>query len=161
MFGQWKLGACLPTFASCADRYCLGGYGRGGATMEEMLAMARKVEGLDGLELVGNWHINDGNIEKVTGLFRDNGFSIPMIVPDLWTQAKWGRGQPRGRRPRHQERGGGGGEEVHGLGGRRGLRLRGRVARPGRVRVRLPGRLQRRVEVAKEGMAECAAHTRR
>jgi sugar phosphate isomerase/epimerase len=92
MFGQWKLGACLPTFASCADRYCLGGYGRGGATMEEMLAMARKVEGLDGLELVGNWHINDGNIEKVTGLFRDNGFSIPMIVPDLWTQAKWGRG---------------------------------------------------------------------
>jgi sugar phosphate isomerase/epimerase len=92
MYGQWKLGACLPTFASCADRYCLGGYGRGGATMEEMLAMARKVEGLDGLELVGNWHINDANIAKVTGLFRDNGFAIPMIVPDLWTQAKWGRG---------------------------------------------------------------------
>jgi xylose isomerase len=60
--------------------------------MEEMLAMARKVDGLDGLELVGNWHINDQNIGKVTKLFRDNGFAIPMIVPDLWTQAKWGRG---------------------------------------------------------------------
>jgi sugar phosphate isomerase/epimerase len=92
MFGKWKLGACLPTFASCADRYCLSGYGRGGKTMEEMLAMAKKVEGLDGLELVGNWHINDENIAKVTRLFKDFGFAIPMIVPDLWTQEKWGRG---------------------------------------------------------------------
>ena len=92
MYEGFKLGACLPTFASCADRYCLSGYGRGGTTMEEMLSMAKKVEGLDGLELVGNWHINDGNIAAVMKLFRDHGFSIPMIVPDLWTQAKWGRG---------------------------------------------------------------------
>ena len=92
MYEGFKLGACLPTFASCADRYCLSGYGRGGKTMEEMLSMAKKVEGLDGLELVGNWHINDGNIAAVMKLFRDHGFSIPMIVPDLWTQAKWGRG---------------------------------------------------------------------
>jgi sugar phosphate isomerase/epimerase len=92
MYEGFKLGACLPTFASCADRYCLSGYGRGGTTMEEMLSMAKKVEGLDGLELVGNWHINDTNIAAVMKLFRDYGFSIPMIVPDLWTQAKWGRG---------------------------------------------------------------------
>jgi xylose isomerase len=92
MYEGFKLGACLPTFASCADRYCLSGYGRGGKTMEEMLSMAKKVEGLDGLELVGNWHINDGNIASVIKMFRDYGFSIPMIVPDLWTQAKWGRG---------------------------------------------------------------------
>jgi sugar phosphate isomerase/epimerase len=92
MFEKWKLGACLPTFASCADRYCLSGYGRGGKDMEEMLSMAKGVEGLDGLELVGNWHINDDNITKVTKLFKDHGFTIPMIVPDLWTQAKWGRG---------------------------------------------------------------------
>jgi sugar phosphate isomerase/epimerase len=92
MYKTWKLGACLPTFASCADRYCLSGYGRGGKTMEEMISMAQTVEGLDGLELVGNWHINDENIAKVMKLFRDNALAIPMIVPDLWTQAKWGRG---------------------------------------------------------------------
>ena len=92
MYEGFKLGACLPTFASCADRYCLSGYGRGGTTIEEMLSMAKKVEGLDGLELVGNWHINDKNIATVMTMFRDHGFSIPMIVPDLWTQAKWGRG---------------------------------------------------------------------
>ena len=32
MYEGFKLGACLPTFASCADRYCLSGYGRGGTT---------------------------------------------------------------------------------------------------------------------------------
>ena len=46
MYEGFKLGACLPTFASCADRYCLSGYGRGGTTMEEMLSMAKKVDGL-------------------------------------------------------------------------------------------------------------------
>jgi xylose isomerase len=92
MLGTHKLGACLPTFASCADRYCLTGYGRGGKTMDEMLDMAKQVQGLDGLELVGNWHINDANMKKVTSLFKERGLAIPMIVPDLWTQEKWGRG---------------------------------------------------------------------
>ena len=99
---NWKLGACLPTFASCADRYCLSGYGRGGKTMEEMLAMAKKVEGLDGLELVGNWHINDENIAKVTKLFRDHGFAIPHDRSGPLDPGQVGPGEPcRGgcRRP--------------------------------------------------------------
>ena len=50
------------------------------------------MEGLDGLELVGNWHVNDDNIREVAGMFVDRGLKIPMLVPDLWTQAKWGRG---------------------------------------------------------------------
>lgn len=92
MFKKYKLGACLPTFGSCADRFCLSGYGKGGKTMEEMLTMAKKVDGLDGLELVSNWHVNDKNIRYVANLFKDNGLEICMIVPDLWTQAKWGNG---------------------------------------------------------------------
>ena len=92
MIAGHKFGACLPTFGSCADRYCLGGYGGGGTTMEEMLDLARTVDGLDGLELVGNWHVNDENIRDVAKMFSDRGMKIPMLVPDLWTQAKWGRG---------------------------------------------------------------------
>jgi xylose isomerase len=92
MLGGNLFGSCLPTFGSCADRYCLSGYGRGGETMEEMLDLAVQVEGLDGLELVGNWHVNDGNIEEVAGQFEDRGLRIAMLVPDLWTQAKWARG---------------------------------------------------------------------
>lgn len=92
MIANHLFGACLPTFGNCADRFCLSGYGGGGNTMQEMLDLAKKVEGLDGLELVGNWHVNDQNIRDVANLFKDRGLKIPMLVPDLWTQAKWGRG---------------------------------------------------------------------
>src|ERR1035437_6076884 len=92
MIANHQFGACLPTFGNCADRYCLSGYGGGGKTMEEMLDLSLKVKGLDGLELVGNWHVNDKNIRKVAGMFKKRGLKIPMLVPDLWTQAKWGRG---------------------------------------------------------------------
>ena len=54
---NYKFGACLPTFASCADRYCLSGYGGGATTVEGMLDLATRVKGLKGIELVGNWHI--------------------------------------------------------------------------------------------------------
>ena len=92
MLAGHQFGACLPTFGNCADRYCLGGYGGGGNTMEEMLDLALKVKGLDGLELVGNWHVNDENVRDVAKMFRDRGLAICMLTPDLWTQAKWGKG---------------------------------------------------------------------
>ena len=92
MIAGHQFGACLPTFGDCADRYCLSGYGGGGSTMDEMLDLALQVEGLDGLELVGNWHVNDDNIRDVARMFDDRGLKIPMLVPDLWTQAKWGKG---------------------------------------------------------------------
>jgi len=60
--------------------------------MQEMLDLSLQVEGLDGLELVGNWHVNDENIGDVAKMFADRGLEICMLVPDLWTQAKWGKG---------------------------------------------------------------------
>ena len=92
MLRNHKFGACLPTFGDCADRYCLSGYGGGGQSMEEMLDLAVKVDGLDGVELVGNWHVNNENIKAVAKMLSDRGLVIPMLVPDLWTQAKWGKG---------------------------------------------------------------------
>lgn len=91
MIANHPFGACLPTFGSCADRYCLSGYGEP-KTMEEMLDRSTQVPGLDGLELVGNWHVNDDNVRTVTKMLSDRGKKISMLVPDLWTQAKWGRG---------------------------------------------------------------------
>lgn len=92
MIANHLFGACLPTFGNCADRYCLSGYGGGGSTLEEMLDLATQVEGLDGLELVGNWHVNDGNIHQLATMLHDRGLKVSMLVPDLWTQAKWGKG---------------------------------------------------------------------
>jgi xylose isomerase len=57
-----------------------------------MLDLAATVPNLSGIELVGNWHINDDNIERMKAEVRKRGLSICMLTPDLWTQAKWGRG---------------------------------------------------------------------
>ncbi|MFN8006664.1 MAG: sugar phosphate isomerase/epimerase family protein [Terriglobia bacterium] len=92
MISNHFFGACLPTFGNCADRYCLCGYGGGGKTMEEMLDLATQVTGLDGLELVGNWHVNDQNIREVARMFKERDLKLCMLTPDLWTQAKWGKG---------------------------------------------------------------------
>ena len=43
MLAGHQFGACLPTFGSCADRYCLSGYGGGGTTMEEMLDLNNQI----------------------------------------------------------------------------------------------------------------------
>jgi len=92
MIDKYKFGACLPVFSSCADRFCLSGYGMGGKTIEEMLDLAVKVKEIDGLEIVGNWHVNDETVDKVKKMFRERKLEVCMVTPDLWTQAKWGKG---------------------------------------------------------------------
>jgi len=91
MLKDYYFGACLPTFGNCADRYCQSGY-KHDFTMDEMLDRSLEVGNIDGLELVGNWHVNDDNIHDVAQKFKDRNLKIPMLVPDLWTQAKWGKG---------------------------------------------------------------------
>jgi len=46
MLAGHKFGACLPTFGSCADRYCLSGYGPP-RSMDQMLNRATKVKGMN------------------------------------------------------------------------------------------------------------------
>ncbi len=89
---RYRLGACLPVFGSCADRYCLSGYGRGATTLEGMLDLAAKCPGLEGVELVGNWHVNNDNIGRMPKELSERGLVASMLTADLWTQAKWGRG---------------------------------------------------------------------
>lgn len=87
-----KYGACLPVFGSCADRFCVSGYGGGADTLEGMFDLAATVEGLKGIELIGNWHINSENMLKIKGILQDKNLQVSMVTPDLWTQAKWKRG---------------------------------------------------------------------
>ena len=60
--------------------------------MEGMLDLATRVPDLAGIELVGNWHINDENLPSLKELLREKGLQVSMLVPDLFTQAKWARG---------------------------------------------------------------------
>ena len=87
-----KYGACLPVFGSCADRYCLSGYGNGATTLEGMFEAASTVKEISGVELIGNWHVNDKNLKQIKKMLTDKGLETSMVTPDLWTQAKWGKG---------------------------------------------------------------------
>lgn len=92
MLANNRFGATLGVFGGCADRYCRSGYGLGGTTMAEMLDLAAKVEGLDGVELVGNWNVNNETIGDIPQLLSDHGLELCMVVPDVWAQSKWRRG---------------------------------------------------------------------
>jgi xylose isomerase len=83
--------ANINTFNACADRYVLSGYGQR-ATVEEMIESATKVEGLTGVEVVGLWHVNDENVQEVNRRIKDAGLVVTCVTPDIWAQAKWGRG---------------------------------------------------------------------
>lgn len=85
-------GSCLPPFGDCADRFVLSGYSSVKRTAPEMIKLAAKVEDLSEIELVGTWHINDENIQEVKKVVQDEGLKVSMVVPDLWAQAKWGKG---------------------------------------------------------------------
>jgi len=86
-----KFGTCLPAFGQCADRYVRSGYGPQ-YTLEEVFHRIKKVPDITAVELVGNWHINDENFSEITGLLKDLELDVCMVVPDLWTQGKWGSG---------------------------------------------------------------------
>ena len=85
-------GSCLPPFGNCADRFVLSGYSPVKRTVPEMIKLAAKVEDLSGIELVGTWHVYDENIQEVRKIIQNAGLKVSMVVPDLWAQAKWGKG---------------------------------------------------------------------
>jgi len=87
-----RFGTCLPVFGQCADRYVQSGYKEENFTMRQMFERVTKVPDITGVELVGNWHINDENFTEVSGMLKDCGLNVCMVVPDLWTQGKWGSG---------------------------------------------------------------------
>jgi xylose isomerase len=57
-----------------------------------MLELASRIEGLDGLELMGGVHVDKGNARETKRMFSDRGLKVCMVVPDIWAQAKWARG---------------------------------------------------------------------
>ncbi len=86
-----RFSAVAAVFGATADRYVLQGY-TPRRSLEEMLDDAAKVPGLTGIELVGGWHINDGNQDEVVKAVTGRGFEVSMLIPELWADGKWGWG---------------------------------------------------------------------
>jgi len=88
---KMKFSSTAVAFGSCADRYVLGGYSPQ-KRFEEMLGAAKKVPDLEGVELIGGWQLTDTNAHQVVKKVTDSGLKVSMIIPELWSSAKWGQG---------------------------------------------------------------------
>lgn len=64
MAREIRFAASINTFNACADRYVLTGYGER-LTVEQLIRKASQVDGLSGLEVIGSWHVNDDNADRV------------------------------------------------------------------------------------------------
>ncbi|MCL5986247.1 MAG: sugar phosphate isomerase/epimerase [Actinobacteria bacterium] len=86
-----KFGSVLAPFGNPADRYVLSGYKKE-VPVSKMLQQVAKLGILDGVELIGTWHVTDKNLNHIKKIVKDLGLTISCITPDIWAQAKWGYG---------------------------------------------------------------------
>ena len=91
MTQQIRFASGLHVFGATADRYVLGGY-KPAVPISDMIKAAATVPDLEGVELVENWHINQENADAVLAELAAAGLKLSLLIPDLWTQAKWGKG---------------------------------------------------------------------
>ena len=94
-----RFSANINTFNACADRYVLSGYGERMNT-DQLIEAATQVEGLTGVEVVGMWHVNDGNVDKIRRQIGEAGLEVTCVTPDIWASSKWGRGSFTSRDPK-------------------------------------------------------------
>jgi sugar phosphate isomerase/epimerase len=86
-----RFSANINTFNACADRYVLSGYGERLNT-DQLIELATQVEGLSGVEVVGTWHVNDSNVDRLRTQIKDAGLEVTCVTPDIWASSKWGWG---------------------------------------------------------------------
>jgi len=86
-----KFSTVLSIFGQLSDRFCASGY-KQEKSIEELFIDARKVDDLSGVELIGNLHVNEKNIDFVKNLSHDYSFKIPSIVIEIFSDPKWYKG---------------------------------------------------------------------
>ncbi|MBC7334279.1 MAG: sugar phosphate isomerase/epimerase [Actinobacteria bacterium] len=86
-----RFSTILSTFGNRYDRYCVSGYKKN-KSIEEMFVAASKVQGLEGIELVGGRQVNEENLSHINQLKSNFGFEISSIIVDLFSEAVWKKG---------------------------------------------------------------------
>jgi xylose isomerase len=81
----------LGNLGNTCDRFLPTGY-KDKIPKEEMIRQAAEIPGIEGLELVGTWDITKENVKVMKRLLRDHGLKCVSIIPDLFSQKRWGSG---------------------------------------------------------------------
>lgn len=86
-----KFSIILGNLNACSDRYMQGGYNTS-CDLAEMFKRYSELEGVDGVELVGDWQVCDDNLETVQRYVKDLRISVVGIIPNHFGSAIWGKG---------------------------------------------------------------------
>lgn len=86
-----RYSAILGTLGNTCDRFLPTGY-KDALPKREMIRQAATIPGLGGLELVGTWDITEANAREVKGWLDEAGLACVSLIPDLFSQKRWGRG---------------------------------------------------------------------
>jgi sugar phosphate isomerase/epimerase len=81
----------LGNLGNTCDRFLPTGY-KQATDKREMIRQAAQIPGIEGLELVGTWDVTEANWKEVQGWLAEAGLACVSIIPDLFSQSRWGNG---------------------------------------------------------------------
>jgi len=81
----------LGNLGNTRDRFLGDGY-KEQVTLEQSFAQAASIPRVEGVELVGTWDIRSDNVGAVKELLGEHQVRLISIIPDHFSQKKWGRG---------------------------------------------------------------------
>lgn len=93
-----KYSVILGNLGNTCDRFLSSGY-KENLPKAEMIRQAAAIPGIEGIELVGSWDITEENAPEVKALLSDNGLACVSIIPDLFSQKRWGNGSLSAKDP--------------------------------------------------------------
>jgi xylose isomerase len=93
-----KYSVILGNLGNTNDRFLSTGY-KDQLPKEDMIRQAAEIEGVSGIELVGTWDITPDNADAMGAVLQKNGLSCVSIIPDLFSQKRWGNGSLSAKDP--------------------------------------------------------------
>jgi len=86
-----KYSIILGNLGNTCDRFLSSGY-KEQLPKEKLIKQAAEIEGVSGVELVGTWDVTIDNAEEIGELLDKSNLECVSIIPDHFSQKRWGRG---------------------------------------------------------------------
>jgi len=86
-----KYSVILGNLGNTCDRFLSSGY-KDQPPKAEMIRQAAAIPGVKGVELVGTWDVTSENVDEVGCLLAKHALECVSIIPDHFSQKRWGRG---------------------------------------------------------------------
>jgi xylose isomerase len=97
-----KFSIILGNLGNTCDRFLSSGY-KQQPTKEEMVKQAAAIDGVTGIELVGTWDVTEDNADDVGNLLAKHNLECVSIIPDHFSQKRWGKGAFTSKDPKIRE----------------------------------------------------------